>query len=224
MLYSGTRTTNVMLPAGVALYIIMTIQNKKTLTLLLFSFFVVFLVLFLPIDNATLNRIRSTFNTKEESLNVRDVNRHYIQPYIYAHPFGGGISTSGTDGMRFYPNHPLAGFPPDSGFLKVALEQGWIGLALTIFYNIMILCQGVYYYFRVRNKEYKIYLAAIVASTFAIFVTQYAQVTVGQIPQAIYIFAIMSLMKRLMEFDEEERSQSLIKRNIAATQLSALTN
>jgi putative inorganic carbon (HCO3(-)) transporter len=203
MLYSGTRTTYIMLPAGIALYVLLTIQSKKTLFIFFFSFVTIFLIIFLPVDNASLNRIRSTFNSKEESLNVRDMNRHYIQPYIYRHPFGGGIATSGTDGKRFYPNHLLAGFPPDSGYLQVSLEQGWIGFALTIFYNLAILYQGIIYYFRMRNPEYKLYMAAIIACLFSILVTQYAQVSVGQIPQAIFIFSVISLMKRLLEFDEE---------------------
>jgi putative inorganic carbon (HCO3(-)) transporter len=209
MLYSGTRTTYIMLPAGIALYALLTIQNKTTLTILFVSFVVVFLILFMPVDTPLLNRIRSTFNTKEASLNVRDMNRHYIQPYIYRHPFGGGVATSGADGTRFYPNHFLAGFPPDSGFLKVSLEQGWIGFALTIFYNLMILYQGIFYYFKMKNREYKIYVAALLASLFSIIVTQYAQVSVGQIPQALFIFSSISLMKRLLEFDEEESSTGL---------------
>jgi hypothetical protein len=169
----------------------------------------------MPIDTPLLNRIRSTFDSKEASLNVRDLNRHYIQPYIYRHPFGGGVATSGTDGKRFYPNHLLAGFPPDSGFLKVSLEQGWIGLALTIFYNLVILYQGISYYFRMRNREYKIYMVAMLASLFSVIVTQYAQVSVGQIPHAIFIFSSISLMKRLLEFDEEKAQEETIKMDLA---------
>lgn len=207
MLYSGTRTTYIMLPAGIAIYSLMTIQNKNTVIILFISFMVAFLILFLPIDNGVLNRIRSTFDSKDASLNVRDINRHYIQPYIYRHPFGGGVATSGVDGMRFYPHHILAGFPPDSGFLKVSLEQGWLGLALTIFYNIVMLCQGIYYYFRMKNNEYKLYMVVIVATLFSIIVTQYAQVSVGQLPQALFIFSSVSLMKRLLEFDEQSAEQ-----------------
>jgi hypothetical protein len=68
----------------------------------------------------------------------------------------------------------------------------------------MILYQGVYYYFRMRHSEYKKYMVVILAALFSIFVTQYAQVSVGQLPQALFIFACMSLIKRLMEFDEEK--------------------
>ena len=50
-------------------------------------------VLFAPIyGNGTINRLRSTFQiSTDASLQVRDVNRHFIQPYSYSHPIGGGI-------------------------------------------------------------------------------------------------------------------------------------
>lgn len=204
MLYSGTRTTTIILPAGIGLYIFMTIQNKTTLATMFASFLIAFFVLFAPINTPVLNRIRSTFNSKEESLQVRDINRHYIQPYIYAHPIGGGISTTGVEGKRFNPGHPLAGFPPDSGLLKAALELGWVGLALTMLFYLAILYQGIHYHFSIKNKEYKVYVVAITGALFAVIVTQYAQVSIGQIPGAIFFFAALSILKKIKEIDEEE--------------------
>jgi hypothetical protein len=166
----------------------------------------VLFVLFAPIDNPTLNRMRSTFDTKEESLNLRTLNRKSIQPYIYAHPIGGGVATSGVEGMRFNPTHPLAGFPPDSGLLKLALDMGWIGLAITVMLFLMVLYQGIHYYFRMKNEEYKKYMVATTCAIFAMIITLYAQVTIGQMPTVFFIFGMMSLLKRLMEFDEKGRT------------------
>ncbi|HEV8082495.1 MAG TPA: O-antigen ligase family protein [Chitinophagaceae bacterium] len=205
MFYSGTRTTTVILPAGMALYLFMTIRSKTTIITLFVSALIAFFILYIPVDNPVLNRVRSSFNTQDASLNVRDVNRHYIQPYIYAHPIGGGIATTGTEGLYYNPNHILAGFPPDSGMLKAALEMGWIGLALTMLFYLVILYQCIDYYFRIKNPEYKTYVVAIAASLFAMIVTQYAQVAIGQIPGAIFFFGTISMIRRLLEFDQAER-------------------
>lgn len=205
MSYSGTRTTTIMLPAGIALYVLITLRNKATIMTLFITILVFIFIVFAPIDNPTLNRMRSTFDSKDESLGVRDMNRKFIQPYIYAHPIGGGIATSGVEGQRFNPNHQLAGFPPDSGLLKLAIEMGWIGLALTMLLYLTVLYQGIYYYFRIKNEEYKKYIVAITCALFSIVVTLYAQVSIGQIPNAFFFYAVMSLFKRLMEFDEKER-------------------
>ena len=205
MSYSGTRTTTVMLPVGIALYILMTLKNKATIMTMFITFFAVLFVMFAPIDNPTLNRMRSTFDSKDESLNVRSINRKSIQPYIYAHPIGGGVATSGVDGMRFYPTHRLAGFPPDSGLLMLALDMGWVGLIVSILPFLMFLYQGIHYYYRIKNKEYKKYIVAITCSIFAIVVTMYAQVSIGNMPTVFFIFGVMSMFKRLMEVDEKER-------------------
>ncbi len=205
MFYSGTRTTTVILPAGMALYLFMTIRSKTTAITLFASVLIALFILYVPVDNAVLNRVRSTFNSQDASLNVRDVNRHYIQPYIYAHPIGGGIATTGTEGLHYNPNHILAGFPPDSGLLKAALEMGWIGLAFTMFFYLVILYQCIDYYFRIKNPEYKTYVVAIASALFAMIVTQYAQVAIGQIPGAIFFFGTISMIKRLLEFDQAER-------------------
>ncbi len=207
MFYSGTRTTTVILPAGMALYLFMTIRSKTTIITLFASVLIALFVLYVPVDNPVLNRVRSTFNSQDASLNVRDVNRHYIQPYIYAHPIGGGIATTGTEGLTYNPNHLLAGFPPDSGLLKAALEMGWIGLALTMFFYLVILYQCIDYYFRIKNPEYKTYVVAIASALFAMIVTQYAQVAIGQIPGAIFFFGTISMMKRLLEFDLAEKQE-----------------
>ncbi len=212
MTYSGTRTTTVMMPAGICLYVLITLKNKATIMTLFITLLSVLFIMFAPIDNPTLNRMRSTFDAKDESLNVRDVNRHRIQPYIYDHPIGGGVATTGVEGVRFNPNHALAGFPPDSGLLKLALDMGWIGLIINMLPFLMVLYQGIHYYFRMQNAEFKKYNVATVCSLFSVIVTLYSQVSIGQMPSVFFIFAMMSLFKRLMEFDEKER-ESLLKIN-----------
>jgi putative inorganic carbon (hco3(-)) transporter len=209
MTYSGTRTFSLMIPAGIALYVLMTLRNKATIMTIFVLFISVLFLMFAPIDSPALNRMRSTFDTKDESLNVRNLNRKSIQPYIYSHPIGGGVATSGVEGVRFNPGHPLAGFPPDSGLLKLALDMGWIGLAITMLLFLMVLYQGIHYYFRMKNEEYKKYIVATTCAIFAVIITLYAQVTIGQMPTVFFIFGMMSLFKRLMEFDEKERTEAV---------------
>lgn len=211
MVYSGTRTATLILPMGISLYLILTIRNKTTL-ITLFAFLMgALFILYAPIYNPTLQRIRSTFNSENASLNVRDVNRHYIQPYIHDHPIGGGLATSGVAGRQYNPGHPLAGFPPDSGLLKIALELGWIGLGLTIVFYLAMLYQCIYYSFRIINPEYKIYAVGIACTLFSIMVTQYSQVSVGQIPGVFFFMSTISIVKRLREFDTVEQSGKHVK-------------
>jgi putative inorganic carbon (hco3(-)) transporter len=204
MSYSGTRTATIIIPSGLILYILITIQNKTTLVTLFFAALMAIGILFAPIySNSTLNRIRSTFDTRDESLNVRNRNRHFIQPYLYAHPIGGGIGTTNSEGVIYHPDHPLAGFATDSGFLIMGLEMGWIGLILLILFNLFILYQGINFYFKIFDKDLKLYVLVFLCTAFAFIVTQYSQENSGQFPFCIFFYSSLSLMKRLLEFDEK---------------------
>jgi hypothetical protein len=203
MLYSGTRTTIIILPSGIALYTLMSLHNKRSL-LVLFSFFIISIaVLFSPIDSPALNRMRSSLNPKEASLDIRSVHRKYIQPYIYYHPIGGGMATSGVDGVRFNPDHVLAGFPPDSGLLKYAIETGWVGYAIVMAFFFVILLQAINYYYLLQNDELRLYMLALTVTLFAIIISQYAQVALGQLPMVLFFYSGLSIMKRILEFDRE---------------------
>lgn len=205
MAYSGTRTTTAIVPAGFIMYGFLTIQSKKTIITLFVGSIMALIIFFAPIyNNATLNRMRTTFNSKDESLNLRERNRHYIQPYLKSHPLGGGIGTTGALGASVFPNHPLANFPSDSGFLRIGLEMGWIGLIAWMFFNLAILWQGIIYYFKMKDPELKLIMVAFLSCIFPILVIQYSQESIGQFPGSVFFFSVLSLMKRLLEFDDEK--------------------
>jgi hypothetical protein len=122
MAYSGTRTTTIIIPVGLILYGFITIQNKTTLITLFIGVLFAMGVLFAPIyTNPTLNRVRSTFDSKDESLNLRDRNRHYIQPYLYQHPIGGGIGTT---------NVPTSLSSAGRVSYRQRPTESWIGIGL----------------------------------------------------------------------------------------------
>ncbi|UYQ95243.1 O-antigen ligase family protein [Chitinophaga horti] len=209
MAYSGTRTATAMIPAGLVLFVLMTITSKKTLAFAI-SFLVLFIVIiFGPIhSNGTINRIRSTFEfSEDESFNIRDVNRHYIQPYMWRHPLGGGLSTTGVQGEVYNPGHELAGFPPDSGYLKAALETGPLGLLLTCIVYFVVLQVGIRNYYRTKDPVIRSYYVGIISTTFAIIVAHYAQVAIGQIPGAFLFYGSAAAMVKMRSFDQTKKEE-----------------
>ena len=204
MSYTGTRTAIIMFIMEIALYIMMTLNNTKTIIFSgIFIAFVVIIV-FGPIyGNTTINRIRTSFLfSKEESMKVRDVNRHSIQPYIYDHPIGGGLGTTGLISVEYNPNHPLAGFPTDSSLLRIALEYGWVGLLLQCLIYFIILQQGISAYFRSNNRQNKTLILASTMGLFGYIVAQYSQVAIGPIPGAFLFFALVAIIIRLRQMDQ----------------------
>lgn len=208
MSFSGTRTAYAMVPAGFALYVLMTMNNAKTWLFCIAFLGVMGIIMFGPYKNGSISRIRSTFETDEDaSMHVRDRNRARIQPYIHTHPMGGGVFTTGPDGEKYCPRHPLAGFPPDNGYLRTTLEKGWIGLVITFGLFYMVFFIGLKNYFTVRNPKIKILYAANIAGMFSLMIGQYAQEALNAKPINLFVIATFAAFIKLKEFDNEKESK-----------------
>jgi len=203
MAYSATRTAYAALIAGVLFYCLLTIEKKKTQ---LFGFIAVSFLAFLiwaPFyGGRTLYRFRTTFEAKnDESYKVRATAWNFIQPYIQRHPIGGGLGTSGNAGYREHPGHPLAGFQPDSSYVKKAAETGWVGLALTVAFYYVTLAVGIRNFFSVHDEEIKAIYAACICSLFTFYVAEFAQQAIGGITDSVIYYPILVIILKLKKFD-----------------------
>lgn len=197
--FSGTRTAYVMLPVGLLLFFLVNLQNRNTLIAAALFTFGMLALLFGPFySSPTVIRFRTAFmGSQDESLSLRDVNRHSIQPYIYSHPIGGGVMTVGNDGVTYNPGHRLAGFQPDSGYLRAVLELGYIGLIIVCIYTYMGIHYAIKNYFNENDELNKLLLIGIAAVMYAILVAQYAQEAAGLVESSIFLNAILGITIRI---------------------------
>jgi hypothetical protein len=204
MSYSGTRTANAQLLAGLAMYALIDFARKSTRIFTYISVFLLVGVMYAPIySNEAINRFRSTFQGKKDnSYLVREANRKFIQPYIYAHPIGGGLGTSGAAGEKFNPGHPLAGFPPDSGYLRKAMETGWIGLAIVLVVYFLVVKGAVHGFFGSKNKRIKLLYAAAAPSIFSFYIAEFPQEAVGQITDIMVYYSLVALTIKLKYYEQ----------------------
>ncbi|MBE7170908.1 MAG: O-antigen ligase family protein [Williamsia sp.] len=210
--YSGTRTCVLMIAAGLTLYTIMTLNEKRTYLLITASLLISVFLLFGPFqNNPVLTRIKTTLQTSSDrSANLRNINRHSIQPYIHHHPVGGGLNTSSLEGKLYNPHHALAGFPPDSGYLKILLEQGWIGFALNLLFYFLIIRHGIICFFNAVNQSIKNLYIAITVFLFSLIVGQYSQLAIAQYPLILIYYGVLAVLVKLIDFDTSGR-QAVLK-------------
>ncbi|AHM63605.1 hypothetical protein D770_26810 [Flammeovirgaceae bacterium 311] len=207
MSYSGTRTAYVMVPVGIAFYIMLTIISKRTMVFSVIAVVIGTGLMFGPFYGGTLSRIRTAFQpSNDPSMQVREANRDLIQPYMHSHPMGGGVGTTSNAGKKYYPGHYLSGFPPDSGYMLTVLETGYIGLAITCWLYFVTLLVGVRNFFRTRDPVIKNYYAAYMAAFFAITIGNIAQNAVSYPPADIINICILVLMFRLKTIDDNSIS------------------
>lgn len=213
MSYSGTRTANVMIAAGLGLYIVMTLYQRRTRLLAVTAVMLFLFIMNAPIyGNVTINRFRTAFQPPSDnaSLDTRLINRQKIRPYILSHPFGGGVNTTGVTGGKYNPHHPLAGIPPDSSLVANLMENGWVGLAIHMVFLFFVIAYAVHYYFHCHDGEIKAYYAVIAAILFSLgLIGAYAQYTLTSVPQIFVFIPLIAVTIRLHTFDKLETSNVL---------------
>ncbi|MES2826856.1 MAG: O-antigen ligase family protein [Bacteroidota bacterium] len=202
MLFSGTRAAYVLLPVAMAMVIILNLNLKMLIIGIVFVFSFLVMV-FIPTSNYTIYRFQTAFRPSEDaSYTVRAQNQKIIQPYIRSHPMGGGLGASGASGVRFSPGSFLAAFPPDSGFVRAAVEQGWIGLTLLCALFFTIVKTGINNFFRIRDPELKSYCLAMTAIVFALCVGNFPQEGLIQFPLNVYFCVFAAIVNLTWIIDQ----------------------
>lgn len=204
MLYSGTRGAFVLPPFALAVMAILRF-NKRVFLVGAIAAVILAILVFMPTSSQSVQRFQSAFRPSEDaSFNVRKYNQKRIQPYILSHPIGGGLGATGAWGQRFAPYSFLASFPPDSGYVRVAVELGWVGLFIFCTLMFMILRTGILHFFAIRDPELKSYCLAMVLIVFALNLGNYPQEALVQFPTNVYFYLVTALIVITKRIDDED--------------------
>lgn len=180
LLASGSRIGLFLLPVGLLIYSILSLRLVPIiLSALLLSCWAAIQVI--PVKQPLVEEIRQLSNPIHTiGFQVRSQNQAWVQPFIQDHPIGAGLGTTAGLGKRFAPDIWLSQFPPDSAYIRLALETGWIGLGIFLTLLGLILVTGVKALFRSGSTRQKntieaylcFCLMVIIASTFQQLFTQ----------------------------------------------------
>ncbi|PWG82173.1 O-antigen ligase family protein [Pararcticibacter amylolyticus] len=216
MLFSGTRGAYVLIPAAIVLFVILNPARK---VLLICSVIAVLftIVVFLPTSSPTIRRFQTAFRPSEDaSFNARKNNQKRFQPYIRSHPIGGGLGATGGWGVKFAPHSYLAQLPPDSGYVRVAAELGWIGLFMICTLFFIILKTGIDSYWKIKDPELKNYTLAMILIVFAYAIGNYPQEAIVQFPSNVYFYLYTALIFVVARLDAEKSNKVTNENNIQA--------
>lgn len=200
--YSGTRTCFVLIPLGFVFYALMTLSRNVAIISGIFIIMGAGLML-KSTGNAVLYRIQSSFKpTEDASVQIRYFNQQRIRPYIYSHPIGFGPGSTGLWARRFTPDSFLAKFAHDSYYVRLAVEEGWIGLALYMFFLYTVLRRNLFFYLRTKDPTIKALYLAIMTALFMLSVANYPQEAIVQLPTSLIVYIFFAAIVRLKDFDE----------------------
>lgn len=155
MLYTGSRTAMVLIPVGLFFLVLITFNRYIIAAAVIIAMLGVVAVM-KPGGNAALFVMSTAFAGKSDpSMNVRLVNQALIRSYIHEKPIGFGLGSTGYLGKKYSPHTFVGSFPPDSEYVKLAIETGWLGLLLWLLFMAFCFAYSVKVYFRVRDPEWR---------------------------------------------------------------------
>jgi O-antigen ligase len=131
-------------------------------------------------------------------MNVRIRNQAIIRSYIRENPIGFGLGSNSYLGTKYSPHTFVGNFPPDSEYVKIAIETGWFGLLLFCTMMAFFFGYGVRIYFKTIDPDWKIIMLTCLVVFFMMIVGLYPQEVffISQV-MSIITFAVVALMAKI---------------------------
>jgi len=214
MLISGTRGALFALVIGVFLAIVLSKQFKIVIIGGIIAFSFLFVLKYTTIGNTNYQifRLRSAFDPKEASLNVRLMNQQILREYLGSRPLGGGLGVIGVWGETYNKDKFLSTVQPDSYWVKVWAMYGIIGFTIWICIMMYILgkCCGIVW--RIEDKGLKIKAMALTSGFAGILICSYANEVINTAPSSyvVYISWVFVLISPKLEEElKQQRNKTL---------------
>lgn len=216
MIISGTRGA-IAVPALGGIMFLIVRKNIKVLMLgglFLVGAYVFFAHTTIGQGNAEIRRMRTAFDPNEASLQVRLANQQKLKGYLASRPFGGGVGATGNWGQRFTPHSFLANTATDSWYVMIWADTGMVGLVYYLGMLFFILATGAYnVMFRIKDKELKIQITALVCGMAGIMMASYGNGVFGQMPTGILMYVSMVFFFIAPGIDQKKYPHNHLKNN-----------
>lgn len=208
MVYSGTRSSFVILPVFYFVKVVIS-RNKKLYLTIVFGILGLIILAKIPTNNYQIQRIQSTFKANEDkSYQIRAANRKMITPWILQHPIGGGLGSTGVWGQRFSPGTFLANFPPDSGIIRVVVELGWIGLIIFLLIYLQAFFKGTNGMWKMKNQIHKDKVESIICCLPAWGLVELGQEVAGVFPMSLLFWVFLAVLFTTLKYEKIETEAS----------------
>lgn len=206
MFQSGTRTATFTMIAGFAVYLVLARSIKILIPSAIVGSFFLFILMFTTIGNGNqqIRRMRSAFDKKDASANVRDVNKASIAKYLKTAPWGIGIGMYTENIPAWNKFKKLSEIPPDSEYVFIWVRTGPIGISVFTFCMVLIFLGGCYIVlFRLKNPTLIGIGGGLCSAFVSIQLGAYANQVLYQYPNGLTFFGGMAIVYILPYLESE---------------------
>lgn len=203
---TGTRTAIICFIAGLMAYIFLSKSFKIAIPFTIVFALAVFLLAFTKIGNSNqqIRRMRSAFDRKDASTNVRTINQTAMKRYMKEAPWGVGIGMMSNNLPARNKYKVLLSIPPDSEYVFIWIRTGKIGISIFIITMLLMLGGACWIIlFKLKSPT----LRGIGAGFCCAFVSQqlggYGNQVLMQFPNCLTIYGGLSIVY-ILPFIEKE--------------------
>ena len=206
MFQSGTRTAIFCLGVGLATFIVLSksirIAVPFSIAFILFACFLAFTDI--GNSNQQIRRMRSAFDKKDASANVRDINKAAIRKYIKDAPWGLGIGSTRNNIPANNKYRKLSDIPPDSEYVYIWVHTGVIGLTVFIITTIIMWIGACWTtMFKLKNRSLMGVGAGLCGAFIAMQLGGYGNQVLMQFPNCVTFYGGLSIVYVLPYLEPE---------------------
>ena len=206
MFQSGTRTAMITLIAGFIVYLFLAKSVKILVPSAIIGGFFLFILVFTNIGNGNqqIRRMRSAFDKKDASANVRDINKTAIAKYMNDAPWGIGIGMLSKDIPANNKFKKLSDIPPDSEYVFIWVRTGVIGVTVFTCCMVLMLLGGcIIVLFRLKSPSLIGVGGGLCAAFVSIQLGGYANQILYMYPNGLTFFGGMAIVYLLPYIEPE---------------------
>lgn len=206
MFQSGTRTAMITLMAGFVVFLFLAKSTKILVPSAIIGGLFMFILIFTNIGqgNQQIRRMRTAFDKKDASANVRDINKAAIAKYLKDAPWGIGIGMMSANIPANNKFKKLSDIPPDSEYVFIWVRTGPVGVTVFTCCMVMMLLGGCYVVlFRLKNPTLVGIGGGLCAAFVSIHLGGYANQILFQYPNGITFFGGMAIVYLLPYIEPE---------------------
>ncbi len=227
MFQSGTRTAIFSLAAGFMAYVVLSKSFKIAIPFGIFLAFFLAMLVFTNIGNGNqqIRRMRSAFDKKDASANVRDINKAAIKSYLQDAPWGLGISSTQANIPVNNKYRKVSDIPPDSEYVYIWVHTGIIGVSYFVICMLIMwlgACWVVMY--KLRSPSLIGIGGALTCAFLSIQLSAYANQVLFQYPNGLTFFGGLAIVHILPYIEPEwiEYEQQRITKQEARKRLKTI--
>lgn len=197
LLISGTRSAIAVPIAGLGLFLFLSKSWKIGIISFILLVGGIGMLKYTKIgeNNKLIRRMRTVFDTEDQSMMARFENQKALNAYMDEMPFGIGMGA--IDGV--VPPHNKYYFvsicPSDSSLVDVWKQMGIVGLCVFLGMHAILFLSGSYILlFKIRNPEIRGPLTGMLCGCAGILVASYANMVYFQFPNGILIYSCFTFV------------------------------